>query len=602
MHAIIFPLIFLYVACAQEVVFPVLPGIVSALNGYDLVLSSPFGGPGSAVDTGVRRPIFAAEYTRNITAVFNDQTYAIPDGLSPPTPAKACSYSSSFSAFTTITSAADFQASMQQFSVGASLGFPSIGLGAAAFSGSAVFQSMWKSQSDVTVSNLATCSVFSAFINTVEMPPLTSEFAGRVAALDPADAASLFTFSRDFGTHYVKESVYGGVAYTYTKISEASYQAFNAQGFSYASAAGLMFLGAIGADVSSSNAYAAYQALNASSLEKYSQFFSAPVPPPAPANVNSPDSSAWLDLIDVGGKYGPATISIPSLAPIVSLLTPQNFPNDPAIAAKAAALLSYLTSQYCVDLNPKPGCVFETNNPIIAYFSATRCPAGWSPHGPSGGRVIFAADGSVAFPPGVINGVAMASLEAPTHSHSYEDHFDIGLTSLAAARGGGFNILGAGRYTYSSATAASPGLPFIQLVVCTNANASSTPIEPIILPTNAGVFFDTDTNKCPPLTIPTPDAAGYTPVSGAALDPTSPPLSFGAAITHTHPVSGQYQLPGGCTSFCRGGGDGGASSGNPSATSPLTTSAADLPYITMLMCESRASDDKSAAWRVYRGL
>jgi MAC/Perforin domain len=579
------PLFLTSIFClARAQTFPLLPNILAAFNGYDLIKSAPFGSPGQPVDPGMRRPVFAAQYTRNLSVSMNGHVYSVPDGIDPPTSKRACSYSSSHTSFTAISSAAEFQASMLQYSVGAGLNNPPLGISGAAFSGSAVFQSMWASVEDVVVSNFVTCSVFSAFMDTVEPPPLTSEFAGRVAALNFSSVADLFAFSRDFGTHYMDETVYGGVAYTYTHISEASYQAFNAQGFSFSTAAGLMFLSALGADVSKSSAYAAYQALNASSLDKTTQFFAAPIAPPAPTNVDAPDSSAWQSLIDVGSAVGPAIVGIPSLTPLVGLFQPRFFPNDPLITMKAAALIEYLTMQYCTDLNPTPGCTYETQNPIVAYFSTAHCPAGWTPYAPAGGRVIFAADGSPSFPAGITNGDAMANMAAPSHTHAYSDQFNLPLKSLEAARGGSFNILGAGTYNFYSPTSPGPGFPLFQLITCTNNNASSTPIAPIILPTNANVFFDSASGHCPQLTLPTSDTAGYTPVSGAVMLPSSPPLIVGSAITHAHVVTGQYQLPGGCTDFCTGGGDGGSGGGNPSTTTPLTSSAEALPYITMLMC------------------
>ncbi len=578
-------LIFSLSVNAQE--FPVLPNVLSALNGYDIVMSSPFGAPDSPVDPGARRPVFAAQYARNTTAVFNGITYSVPDGIDAPTPAHACAYSSSYSSFSVLTSAAEFQSTMRQFSVGASLGSPPIaGFGATAFTGSGMFQGMWASVGDIVVSNFATCAIFSAFTDTATPPPITSEFAARVAALDPSSSTDLFAFSHDFGTHYMTETVFGGIAYTYTRITEVSYLSLNAQSFAYSEAAGLMFLEALGADVSHSSAYAAYQMLNVSSVQKTSKLFTAPVAPPIPANVDAPDANAWQALIDVDSKVGPAVISIPSLAPLAALLTTQNFPADPEIKAKADALLAYLSTTYCTDLNPYPGCTYETANPIVALFSSSHCPPGWVVHGPSAGRVIFAADGSPAYPSGVVNGNAMESLVAPVNTHAYTDSFSLGLHGLNAARGGGFNILGAGQYTYSSPLAQGPGFPLVQVTACTNANASTVPIAPIVLPTNAGVFFDSDTGKCPPHTIPTPLTAGYTPVSGSVLLPDSPPLHFGAAITHSHAVNGYYGLPGACTSFCPGGNDGGSAQGNPSSTNPQSDTAPALPYITMLMCTS----------------
>ena len=563
---------------------PLLPNILAAFNGYDLIKSAPFGSPGKPVDPGMRRPVFAAQYTRNQSVSLNGHVYSIPDGIDPPTSSRACSYSSAHTSFTAISSAAEFQASMLKYSVGAGLNSPPLGITGAAFSGSAVFQSMWVSVEDVVVSNFATCSVFSAFMDTVTPPPLTSEFSGRVAAMNFSSAADLFAFSRDFGTHYMDETIYGGVAYTYTHISQASYQAFDAQGFSFSAAAGLMFLNALGADVSKSSAYAAYQALNASSLDKTTQFFAAPIAPPAPINVDAPDPSAWQNLIDVGSAVGPAIVGIPSLTPLVGLFQPRFFPNDPLITLKAAALIEYLTTQYCTNLNPTPGCTYETQNPIVAYFSTSHCPAGWTPYVPAGGRVIFAADGSPAFPAGITNGIAMASMAAPSHVHTYSDQFSLPLKSLAAARGGSFNILGAGAYNFYSPTSPGPGFPLVQLITCTNQNATSTPIAPIILPTNANVFFESATGRCPQLTQPTSDTAGYAPVSGAALLPSSPPLKVGSDITHNHAVTGSYPLPGGCTDYCTGGHDGGAGSGSPSTTNIFTSGATALPYLTMLMC------------------
>ncbi len=224
---------------------------------------------------------------------------------------------------------------------------------------------------------------------------------------------------------------------------------------------------------------------------------------------------------------------------------------------------------------------------MVAYFIDSSCPVGWFRYAPASGRLIISADNSASFPAGVSVGASLSNQQVPVHEHTFADSFSLPMKTIAMARGGGFNMLGAGTYNYQTETDSSMApYPLVQLVTC----ATNTPPN---LPPGAAVFFDaTVTTTCPDAAEPLSDSAGYAFVSGNVIDPVSPPLNVGSALgEHSHHVSGRYDLPGsGTNDGCSGGSDGGADAGNTAPLGSTTTSASTaLPYLTMLTCRATAA-------------
>jgi len=400
-------------------------------------------------------------------------------------------------------------------------------------------------------------------------------------------SSSLLSFHSDFGTHYMDSAVFGGLSFSYSRITSVTYESFKEQGFAFGTAATLAFMSVLGADVSQASGYASYQALNASNVDGKSFFFSSPIQPPVPTDVNNPSNSQnWQNLVDVDSPTGPSVISM-TLVPLVALLTPENFPDDPNLQQKVAGIIQFLSSTYCSLLNPTPGCNYVNPNPLVAYFTTPRCPSGWAQHVPSAGRLIFAADNSPKFPSQLTVGDPLLNMQAPTHDHIFSYDGSLGLKGIDAARGGGFNMLGAGGISYTSNTTLEVTNipPFIQLLTCSLPTLTPTPPTIYTLPGNATLFYDQPPGTpCPASTFVTPATAGYALVSGNVLDPSTPPLSFGLPLQHTHSISGEIDLPGIGTNFgCSGGGDGGASQ-NGFSFQVESSPSAPIPYTTLLTC------------------
>jgi hypothetical protein len=566
---------------------PVITNVESMFSGYDVVVSEPF----VPTNPGIKAHIFSASFANNNTTP--DGSYLIPDGVQI-NMHSACSYASEVSAFTFMTSGAAFQAGMLSGVAGVGAGTVNSPILQAAFTASSIYETVTGGSSDgsiVSIGGAASCTVYQAIATS---PPLDPEFAARIASLNISAPSDLLQLTLDYGTHYIKSAYFGGTILTFTRLHSSSYYNLSESGVALSSAAGIAILAAAGANVSTINGNAAYYSMMNASVDAYTWAYSTPGSPPPPPNNNPNDGSAWAAAISLGTTPGPAIITT-SLAPISTLLTATNFPLVSDIAARAAALASYVDVNYCAHYNSgKAVCSYLNPSPVVAYFFAT-CPADWVPYAPAGGRMIIGVSNVAPYLAGIAVGEALLDSQDPLHNHTLTIPYSFhGSDNFAATSGGidGTTFIQTDGATYefiSNLSTSASGLPLAQIVTCTLPASSSVAFD-YTFPNGGLQFFDFTTPSCPAnWQLPTSFPQGFTMVSNAITNtvPSISPIVPGSALAHSHLTTDVYSTPG-PQAFCAASG---SQSGVPEQTNPVsgtTSSSSSLPYLSLLQCEAKS--------------
>ncbi len=112
------------------------------------------------------------------------------------------------------------------------------------------------------------------------------------------------------------------------------------------------------------------------------------------------------------------------------------------------------------------GDIVDAPTGTVAFFNLTACPSGWKVADYATGRLVVATtDGAklrVQF------GTPLSNQEDRTHSHTYSTNVSVDYKSISGANSC-CNTQAASATSYpvnGTTSAASTGLPFIQLVIC----------------------------------------------------------------------------------------------------------------------------------------
>eukprot|EP01062_Namystynia_karyoxenos_P058392 TRINITY_DN49943_c0_g1_i1.p1 TRINITY_DN49943_c0_g1~~TRINITY_DN49943_c0_g1_i1.p1 ORF type:complete len:2150 (+),score=590.40 TRINITY_DN49943_c0_g1_i1:116-6451(+) len=199
------------------------------------------------------------------------------------------------------------------------------------------------------------CLAYTARINLGETATLRKRispgFAAAVASLptsyDPTNAA-LINFVRLFGTHHIAGTSMGGSAVETSVFDRKSWAAMkressNVDPGKYGSMLSFFEKFGLGLWVSQSHNINAYKSFN--TTRKSSTLTYIPNLPPAAPN-GSTSSGRWLEQV----RENPAVVAYDA-SNITDLLVPALFPNDSAVAQKAAVLRRFIDSgDFCTAL------------------------------------------------------------------------------------------------------------------------------------------------------------------------------------------------------------------------------------------------------------
>lgn len=348
------------------------------------------------------------------------------------------------------------------------------------------------------------------------------------------------------------------------------------------------------------------------SVDKSTQSFSTPFAPPTPPGGDPSNGASWSASIALGTTPGPQIIRSPNLAPLSALLTAANFPGLAAdIAVRAAALAAFVDTGLCASY---PRCAYVNPTPVVAYFPAV-CPPQWVDYAPADGRTLIPVDGSAALPtPGAPSGKAWSTsagaLNDPGHTHGYSVGIDLPGNYIATDAPGfpGFSMQLPGYYAFEGLTNASylsSIASLWQLHTCFLPPTLSAPHN-YTFPTGAYAFFDyASTPSCPDgwstdKGAPPPYGYAIVPSGVTDLSPTSPPLTPGAVLTHTHdvmieigtasPIQYYSTLPSGTQLAAQGRQFG-------TGTTMNNTISGALPYLPLLFCKNDANTDNGLSPR-----
>lgn len=225
----------------------------------------------------------------------------------------------------------------------------------------------------------------------------------------------------------------------------------------------------------------------------------------------------------------------------------------------------------------------------VAFFQRKTCPPGWEPLAKAAGRTLVP---TVDKDPGdVAVGDPLMDGEDRAHSHSVKTTFDLSTVSYAGiageanhglARGGSQAITG-------TSSAASVGLPYVQLLVCSKQDEPSPQLRPIAKGTL--VFFQLA--ECPQgfvqaggsqgrFVIGTPEFATPGQKFGGA------PLRSGEKRGHRHTAVGSITTKSHGIALASGGG---ASGYAKDTKHPYRIETADdgsgFPYLQLLHCQKQ---------------
>jgi hypothetical protein len=579
-------------AAARALALPLITNVDQLFQGYNLILSDPF----SAVDAGIQRAVFAMNYTQNRTTA--DGKWAVPDAVTVSASA-SCSYSSSVSAFETITSGAAFQAALLSSIVGVQVGVDGTSILQAAFTSSSMYEDFTSATAvgaTVGVGASAECSVYTAFLDATTMPSLSADLVAAVNAIDPLDPAPLLALINNFGTHYRSRATFGASYMTFTRISFSAYDNFTQEGFGFAQVAQLALLQSIGVDISHSAAYAAYMEMMSVSVDAKVNTFAKPSAPQTPPGGDPSDTTLWAASVALGTTPGPQIIRS-NLAPIYSLLTAANFPALDDIAVRASALTKLIDMGLC---RYYPKCAYVNPFPVVAYFPAA-CPAQWVPYQPAAGFALVPVNGSASLPaPGVSSGNAWlvganGLLDDPGHAHNILLPIPVpphekpcGTTGNSYLQlPGTFTVAGEADPVYMSKL-----VKVSQQVTCFLPPTLSAPSN-YTFPTGAYAFFDfASTPACPSgwaLDPTLPYGYALVPNAETNLVTTEPPVA--GAVVHGHAISGSISSAAPVNYLSDDENCGSVANQGGAANTGLSGASAPFPYLPLLFCKNVQNTD-----------
>jgi hypothetical protein len=318
-------------------------------------------------------------YRKNKTT--GDKRWRIPDQVDA-APFQSCLISSTVSVH---TSSASFQETLKE-DISLEGSFPPF-LSNAAFSANKDYQKNEKSfQTQTLLQTQATCVNYKASLDISLAPQFTDNFVQAVGKM-PLVYSSNDPFWLDqwfiqFGTSYSMKVRMGAKAVYQYVMDSNTYFDLVENSVKVTAGAQLSFMKNWGFDVQSSSNYNDYKQFNDAMSQVNSATYVLGVgsQPPLDPNISSGSWTVWLNAVSLFNCLSVVFTMFYTLIPISNLLTRANFPNEPNIMAKQAALTSALKG-YCSMLNkcgPPPPTPPPTALPVRKLVSVHVCQWGKS--------------------------------------------------------------------------------------------------------------------------------------------------------------------------------------------------------------------------------